>query len=113
LWGESKTNQVGSLLVQDSVFENTNIAIFTKKPSPNKNPGVTGINLDNVAFTNVQNPIMDEGGTFALSKTTQAVSSYIIGNSYANPSKKEYTHGTHLDRPRVPGLTDSVSGREI
>lgn len=98
-----KVSETGSVLIQDSVFENTPNAIVSFPPTSVPGGNNTGITLDNVVFKGVTNAIIDNKGKQWLAGSVGSVDTFILGPSYNNLTR-EFTSGTQFKTPRVPGL---------
>jgi hypothetical protein len=97
-------DETGSLLVQDSVFENTKNAIRTFPPTDKPGANNTGITLDNVVFKGVTNAIIDKSGKTWLQGNVGSVDTFVLGPVY-NGLERTFEFGTQFATPRVAGLT--------
>lgn len=66
LVSEDGTHHVGSILIQDSTFNNVTSAVVTSVADTRIQDGIIGLTLDNIALSNVQNAIVDTAGKSML-----------------------------------------------
>jgi hypothetical protein len=103
-------SDTGSVLIQDSVFENTANAVVTFPPNSKPGSNSTSITLDNVVFKGVNNAIVDAKGKTWLAGSVGSVDTFVLGPNYSD-LKREFTFGTTFKTPRVAGLTGKNSNR--
>ncbi|KAL2176487.1 pectin lyase fold/virulence factor [Thermothelomyces heterothallicus CBS 202.75] len=84
LVSEDGVHHTGSILLLDSKFTNTGTAILTFPATKELAKGTTGITLDNVAFDNVQNPVVDTQGKVYLSASVGSVDTWVLGPVYSD-----------------------------
>lgn len=94
-------HNTGSIMIVDTIFENTVTAIFTFPASTEKGDGTTGITLDNVKFFNVENYITD--GTQTYLHSLEFVDTWVLGRIYID-EKKYNSLSNHFHTPRNPTL---------
>jgi hypothetical protein len=106
----SKTAETGSVLIQDTVFENTVNAIVNMPPNDKPGTNSTSITLDNVMFKGVTNAIVDNTGKTWLQGSVGSVDTFVLGPNY-NDLTRQYTFGTQFQTPRNKNLTgDNPNG---
>ncbi|KAK4141141.1 pectate lyase superfamily protein-domain-containing protein [Dichotomopilus funicola] len=84
LVSEDGTHHTGSILLLDSTFTNTGTAILTFSATKELAKGTTGITLDNVAFDNVQSPVVDTEGKVYLPASVGSVDTWVLGPIYSD-----------------------------
>ncbi|KUJ07893.1 pectin lyase-like protein [Mollisia scopiformis] len=102
-------NQAGSILVQDSIFENVQNAIVIFPPTDQPGQNNTGVTLDNVVFKGVTNAIIDNKGKQWLAGSIGSVDIFLIGPVY-NELQRTFSFGTQISSTRSPGLLGSQNG---
>ncbi|KAF2429000.1 hypothetical protein EJ08DRAFT_662166 [Tothia fuscella] len=117
-----KYSETGSILVQDSVFENVQNAIRTYGVPANIDSNNTGIALDNVAFRNTKAAVIDKSGVVWLNGNVGAVDTWIEGSFYKETSKRDWTiddrsgakgDGVTDDTARFQSVLDNNVGKII
>lgn len=98
-----KVSQTGSLLVQDSIFEDTANAIVIYPPTDKPGNNNIGITLDNVLIKGVNNAIVDIKGKTWLAGSVDSVDKFVLGPVYDN-LKRTFTFGTQISTIRPEGV---------
>ena len=110
LMNEDVTRELGSIIVLDSTFKDTDTAILITVADSKPGSGTTGVMLDNIAFDNVKNVVADNTGRVYLSGKPGAlgtVDGFVIGAIYDNSTtNRAYTHGSKIGIPRNELLVD-------
>ena|ERR1700760_1636583 len=100
--GVNNQPNTGSVMIVDSVFQDTDTAILTFPPSAKTGSNTTGITLDNVKFSNVHTAVKDNTGTVQLSGV-DSVDTWVLGRIYVD--QKQYTAlSNQFHTPRAKGL---------
>ncbi|PGH08809.1 hypothetical protein AJ80_07768 [Polytolypa hystricis UAMH7299] len=105
LLSEDGAHHTGSILVQDSIFENTGTAILTFPATRDPGQGTTGITLENVLFKNVQSAVADNAGKVYLPGDVGSVDTWTLGPVYFSEAVRDFTLGMTFDTRRPLGLT--------
>jgi hypothetical protein len=96
-----KYSKTGSILVQDSVFENVQNALRTHTVLGTTDSNSTGIAFDNVAFRNTKAAVIDKSSLIWIQGSVGSVDTYIVGGVYIQSNKYRDFQITdkHLNRP--------------
>ncbi|KAK2762469.1 hypothetical protein FQN53_007520 [Emmonsiellopsis sp. PD_33] len=110
LTSEDNVARIGSIMVMDSTFRNTDTAILTFPASSEAARGTTGITLDNIAFEGVNKAVADNQGKVYLPGSVNSVDSWALGPVYFDIAERDVTLGMAFDTPRQSNmLADKTS----
>jgi hypothetical protein len=91
-------------MVVDSKFSNTNTAVLTYPATNTPGNGTTGITLDNVAFSGVQDAVADNQGKVYLAGSVGTVDTWVLGPIYSDSSARGVSLGMSFNTPREDSL---------
>jgi glucan 1,3-beta-glucosidase len=95
--------ETGSVLIQDTVIENTPTGIVTFPPTDKAASSNTAIVLDNVVFKSVDKAIVATDGRVWLPGIVESVDTFVIGPTYQN-GKRDFAMGVQSQTPRQRSL---------
>jgi hypothetical protein len=100
---DGASRKTGSVIIQDTLFYNTQDAVVIVPPNERLASGSTGVVLDNVVFKQVNNAVLDTRGKVWLPGAVGTVDTWVIGSSYENNERK-FLKGVHSTTSRPPSL---------
>jgi hypothetical protein len=103
LVSETGVHGIGSLMVVDSSFEDTDTAIMTFPATNQTGQGTTGITLDNIKFSNVKNAVADNQGKSYLG-ADKNIDTWVLGRMYSG-QKQDQALSNFFQTPRNDALT--------
>jgi hypothetical protein len=104
LLSEDGTRRTGFIMIVDSKFSNTNTAVLTFPATDTPGNGTTGITLDNVAFSGVQNAVADNQGKVYLAGNVGTVDTWALGPICSDSSARGVSLGMSFNTPREDSL---------
>lgn len=111
LISEDGVHHTGSILLLDTKFTDTNTAILTFPATKELGQGTTGLTLDNVAFENVRNAVVDTEGKSYLAASVGSVDTWVLGPIYSDGRVRGDSLSMSFDTPREESLLgSSISG---
>ncbi|KAF2673840.1 pectin lyase-like protein [Microthyrium microscopicum] len=99
----------GSVVIQDSVFENVQSAIVTFLPNDNVKQNNTNIALDNIAFRNTKAAVEDKSGLRWLEGSVSNIDTWTRGSTYLDSPSKNFLIGKTFATKRPSGLVGGDS----
>ncbi|KAK3682883.1 pectate lyase superfamily protein-domain-containing protein [Podospora appendiculata] len=106
------SSKIGSAAFLDSSFSDVETAILIGAPNPTTGTNSTGVVIDNVKMSNVQNAVADTSGKTLLDQKSGVVAHWALGPVY-NP-KREFSMGKPIPGfTREPELLDHSGGFDV
>jgi hypothetical protein len=93
------------------VFQDTDTAILSSKPSKERGKGTGGIVLDNVRFENVKSAVKDNKGSVLLKGDVGSVDTWALGPLYFKPRERDVALGVSFKTPRPSVLVGNANNQ--